>query len=119
MKLRPTLALYIALCLTAALVLSCAPASGGKWKDGAYQGKAEGLHADISLTVTIEKGRIAKITIDQQGETAGVSDLAFTRVPAEIVKSQSTKVDAVSGASVSSKAIMAAVEDALTKAVKQ
>ena len=55
MNLRPTLALCITLCLAAVLVLSCAPASGGKWKDGAYHGKAEGLHGDISLTVTIEK----------------------------------------------------------------
>jgi uncharacterized protein with FMN-binding domain len=118
MNLRPTAALCLTLCLTAALVLSCGPASWGNWKDGAYQGKAEGLNGDISLTVTIEKGRITKISIDQQGETAGVSDLAFARIPAEIVKSQSTKVDAVTGASVSSKAIMAAVENALTKAVK-
>jgi uncharacterized protein with FMN-binding domain len=117
MRFSARLALCLAMCATVALMVSCAPA--GKWLNGTYQGKAEGLHSDIAVTVTIEKGRIASVKIDQQGETAGVSDLAFTRIPGEIVKNQSAKVDAVAGASVSSKAIMAAVEDALTKAVKQ
>jgi uncharacterized protein with FMN-binding domain len=117
MKSVTRLAVCLALCASFALVVSCAPA--GKWQNGTWQGRAEGLHSDIAVTVTVEKGRIAGVKIDQQGETSGVADLAFTRIPEEIVKAQSTKVDAVAGASISSKAIMAAVEDALTKAVKQ
>jgi uncharacterized protein with FMN-binding domain len=119
MRFSARLAVCLALCASFVLVVSCTPAPSGHWQNGTYQGKAEGLHSDIAVTVTVEKGRIAKVAIDQQGETAGVSDLAFTRIPEEIVKAQTTKVDAVAGASVSSKAIMAAVEDALTKAVKQ
>ncbi len=108
--------LFLALLLAAAFLLSCS-GSGPKWKDGAWPGKAPGVHGDLLLTVTVEKGRIAKITIDQQEEAAGVTDVAFARIPAAIIKSQSPKVDAVTGATGSSKAIMAAVEDALTKAV--
>jgi uncharacterized protein with FMN-binding domain len=106
----------LAAILSASLLFSCSAPS--KWQDGAWQGKAEGVHGDVLLTVTVEKGRIARIVIDKEEEAAGVSDLAFTRIPEEIVKNQSSKVDAVSGATGSSKAIMAAVEDALTKALK-
>jgi len=115
--MRTTRAVMIAAAICGLLVASCS--SGGKWAEGTYQGRAPGVHGDVLLTVTVEKGRIAKITIDKQEEAAGVSDLAFTRVPEEIIKSQSTKVDAVSGASGTSNAIMAAVEDALSKAVKK
>jgi urocanate reductase len=118
MKYSFRLAACLAMCAAALLVVSCAKAPAGKWMDGAYQGKAEGLHADILVTVTVKGGRIAEVKIDQQHEAAGVSDVAFTRIPEQIVKEQNPKVDAVTGASYTSKAIMAAVEDALTKAVK-
>jgi uncharacterized protein with FMN-binding domain len=110
--------LSLTLLAAALLVFSC---SGGasKWKDGSWQGKAPGIHGDVLLTVSVEKGKIAKITIDKEEEAAGVTDLAFTRIPETIIKQQKTQVDAVSGATGSSKAIMAAVEDALTKAVRQ
>jgi uncharacterized protein with FMN-binding domain len=116
MKITARVCLFLSVLLSASFLLSCS-GSAPKWKDGAWQGKAEGVHGNVLLTVTVEKGRISRITIDQQEEAAGVTDVAFTRVPAAIIKSQSPKVDAVSGATGSSKAIMAAVEDALTKAV--
>jgi Uncharacterized protein conserved in bacteria len=116
MRITRRVSLCLAAFLMASLFFSC---SGSKWKDGAWQGKAEGIHGDVLLTVTVQKGRIAKITIEKQEEAAGVTDLAFSRIPETIIKHQSPKVDAVTGATGSSKAIMAAVEDALTKAVKQ
>jgi uncharacterized protein with FMN-binding domain len=110
----------IVVCLAcAALAVSCARPAAAKWNDGVYPGKAEGVHGDIELSVTVEKGKIAKIEVTKQQEAAGVSDVAFERIPRAIIEKQTTKVDAVSGASLSSKAIMAAAEDALSKAVKQ
>ena len=113
--------LRILVCLAAlaaaVLVASCS-AAPSKWKDGAWQGKAEGAHGDVVLTVTVEKGKIKAITVDQQQEASGISDAAFARIPREIVQKQSTQVDGVSGASLSSKAIMAAADDALAKATK-
>jgi uncharacterized protein with FMN-binding domain len=118
MKSASRIVVSLACAAVASLVVSCArPAA--QWKDGVYPGKAEGVHGDIELSVTVEKGKIAKIEVTKQSEAAGVSDVAFQRVPQEIIEKQSTTVDAVSGASLSSKAIMAAAEDALRKAVKQ
>jgi uncharacterized protein with FMN-binding domain len=99
------------------LAVSCGAA--GKWVDGEFQGKAEGAHGEIAVQVTVGKGRIAKVEVLSQKEEAGVSDVALQRVPEEIVKKQSTEVEAVSGASMTSKAIMAAAQDALQKASKK
>jgi uncharacterized protein with FMN-binding domain len=63
----------------------------------------------------VVNGKIANITILSHSETPMLSDAAFNNVPAAIIAAQSTQVDAVSGATVTSKAIMAAVNDALYK----
>jgi uncharacterized protein with FMN-binding domain len=119
MNLARKLAVCVACAAMAAAVVSCARSSGGPWKDGTYEGRAEGVHGEINLTVTVEKGKIARIDVTKQQEAAGVSDAAFAEVPRKIIEKQSTTVDAVSGASMTSKAIMAAAQDALAKAVKQ
>lgn len=116
-KARTRLSLGVALALAAMLAVSCGGPS--RWKDGKYEGKGEGVHGVVVVQVTVAKGRIAGIEILEQHEEAGVSDLAFQRIPAEIVKEQSLEVEAVTGASLSSKAILAAARDALQAASKQ
>ena len=120
MRIARSISVCLACAAMAALIVSCGkPAqSAAQWKDGAYTGKADGVHGEIDLTVTVAGGKITAVEVTHQSEAPGVSDLALQRVPQEIVAKQSTKVDAVSGASLSSKAIMAAAEDALSKAVK-
>lgn len=88
------------------------------WKDGSYNGKAEAVHGDIEMSVEISEGKIAKINVVSQAETSGVSEVAFEQVPSSIIEKQTTEVETVAGATVSSQAIIAAVEDALNKAKK-
>jgi uncharacterized protein with FMN-binding domain len=111
------MALGIVMAAALALAVSCGGAS--KWRDGVYPGKAEGVHGLIEVQVTVAKGRIAKVEVTAQNEEPGVSEVAFKRVPEEIVKKQSFEVEAVSGASMSSKGIMAATQNALQAAIKQ
>ena len=86
------------------------------FKDGSYTGKAEGMKGDIEVSVEVAGGKIAKVNIMSQNETVGVADLALENVPAAIVEKQGTEVDTVAGATVSSEAIIAAVDEALAKA---
>lgn len=104
------------LALIVFLMFGCA--SSSKWNDGEYQGSAEGLHGEIALSVVVESGKISGITIDSQNDTAGVSDAAFEQIPQAIIENQSTEVDTVAGATVSSEAVIAAVESALSQAIK-
>ena len=62
--------------------------------------------------------KIANIEILESMETPGICDPAFEAVPKAILESQSTQVDSVAGATQSSAAIMAAVEDALSQIKK-
>ena len=83
-----------------------------------YIGEADGFGGPIKVKVTMDGDKIAKIEVLSHGETAGVSDPAFQTIPDAIIAAQSTQVDVATNATFSSKGIMAAVEDALSKVGK-
>lgn len=83
-----------------------------------YIGEAEGFGGTIKVKVTMDGDKISKIDVLSHGETAGISDPAFSTIPQAIIDAQSTDVDIAAGATYSSKGIMAAVQDALSKVGK-
>ncbi|MGM0414411.1 MAG: FMN-binding protein, partial [Bacillota bacterium] len=62
-----------------------------------------------------DAGEIMAIDIVEHSETDDIADPALEEIPAAIIESQSTDVDAVSEATVTSEAIMEAVAAALDK----
>ena len=80
-----------------------------------YVGRALGFYesSEIVLDVIIEDGEIVEIVVMEQDETPGIGDSAINAVIDRIIENQSTDVDVVSGATVSSKGTMEAVKDAL------
>lgn len=89
----------------------------GQYKDGTYQGSGSGFHGGTTtVTVVVSGGKISEITVDSNGDTPSFFNAAYTTVSSEIISSQSTDVDAVSGATYSSRGIMSAVADALQSA---
>lgn len=88
----------------------------GKYKDGSYTGTGEGKYGPIKVEVSVEKGKIKDVKVLEHSETPGLSDPILQKIPAEIIKKQSTEVAAISGATVTSDAIKQAVTDALKNA---
>ena len=91
--------------------------AAGKYKDGKYSGSAAGFRGQVNVTVTVENGNITDITVDSHDDDREFFDKAEDKVIAAIIKSQDTEVDAVSGATFSSKGIMNAVANALDSGV--
>ena len=73
------------------------------------------IGGEIKVKVTMAGDKIAKIEVLSHNETAGISDAAFEQIPEAIIAAQSTSVDAVSGATKTSEALIAAVNDALSQ----
>lgn len=88
----------------------------GTFVPGTYTGKAQGMNGDVVVSVTFDKDAITAVEVTEHAETAGISDPAIANVPAAILAAQSTQVDAVSGATVTSNAIISAVNDAIVQA---
>ncbi|MDD7584966.1 MAG: FMN-binding protein, partial [Coriobacteriaceae bacterium] len=67
--------------------------------------------------MTVKGGKIAEVTVGDNSETQGIGSKAIEQLPEAIVAANGTEgVDAVSGASVTSKAIFTAVDEALEQA---
>ena len=81
--------------------------------DGVYQGTGTGYRGSINVTVTVSGGNITAITVDSYRDDAQFFNRAKSTVINEILQTQSVEVDAVSGATYSSRGIMSAVADAL------
>jgi uncharacterized protein with FMN-binding domain/Pyruvate/2-oxoacid:ferredoxin oxidoreductase delta subunit len=88
-----------------------------KFKDGTYKGVGTGYKPGLTVSVTVKGGKIITVQIISSNETPGFYEKAFSEVPKQIIAAQSTNVDIVSGATFSSRGIMAAVKNALSKAV--
>lgn len=85
------------------------------YKDGTYYGTGKGFAGTMKVKVDISGGKIASISIvstkDGDNYVKSASSLLDT-----IVEKQSTNVDTVSGATFSSRGIIAAVRSALSQA---
>lgn len=83
---------------------------------GTYEAEGTGIGGAVKVAVTVSETAIEKVEVLEHSETAGVCDPAIERIPAAIVQRQSLAVDTVAGATITSKAILAAAETALTAA---
>lgn len=85
-------------------------------QDGTYEGSALGFGDTITVAVTIQNGAITDISVlDASGEDRPYYNQALT-VLDEILSTQSTEVDTVSGATLTAEGLIDAVADALGKA---
>ncbi|MDO5531395.1 FAD-dependent oxidoreductase [Sutterella sp.] len=84
---------------------------------GTYEAEAAGKLSPVRASVTVDaSGRITDLSVDVSGETPDLGGAAAKQMVPAILEHQSTAVDGVSGATVSSEAIRSAVVAALAKA---
>lgn len=84
------------------------------FEPGSFTVTAPGHNGDLPMTVTLSQERIESIDIDTSGESEGIADVVFTRIPQQIVEGQTLNVDVLSGASVTSNGVI----DGVAKAIK-
>ena len=92
-------------------------ASDATYIDGVYEASGTGIGGAVPVTVTIEGGVIVSVEVGENSETDGIGTVAIDQLPALIVAANGTEgVDTVSGATVTSTAILTAVEACLAEA---
>ncbi|MDR1211310.1 MAG: FAD-dependent oxidoreductase, partial [Spirochaetaceae bacterium] len=74
------------------------------------------MHGPLSVEVSLSTGSITDVRVTANVETPGVSTWAIEGIPRRIVEQQSLAVDVVTGVSITSGAIIRAVEDCLSQA---
>ena len=79
-------------------------------------GTGVGKDGDIKVQVTFDANKIQSIKVLSQNENPVLAEKVFTDLKDNVVKTNSTDLDAISGATFSSKGFLAAVKDAAKKA---
>ena len=97
----------LALCMAVSLCACTATAEE-------LTGEAEGYGGPLKVAVKVENEKITQVRVISHQETEGVGTKAIDALPDAIVAANSTQVDIVSGATYTSRAILAAVDQAMS-----
>ena len=103
--------------LTALAVgLASAGLSSGAAAAQTFEGTATGKHGDITVAVTFDQNKIADIRIVKEEENPVLTQKVYKDLREAIIAGNSVAVDSISGATLSSDALKAAVKAAADKA---
>ncbi len=92
------------------------PADDTLFNPGTYEAEAQGFGGPVKVTVTVTGDAITDVAIVGDAETPALGGVAVANMGAAIMEAQSPNVDGVSGATVTSKAIITAATAALEAA---
>ena len=109
--------------VTAAGLAACNAASSasgvssatGIYTPGTYTATAKGM-SEITATVTFDANTITKVELDLSGETESIGVAAKDKLIEQIMNAQTSQIDGVTGATVTSKAVQNAVADCIQQA---
>lgn len=108
---------WIALFMTVVLTVCLAgSALVQQYTPGRYIGESGGRNGVVKVAVEFSEDRIIAAEVVESSETAGISDAPIRELPARLVEFQSLALDTISGATLTSDAIIAAMEDAALQA---
>lgn len=85
----------------------------GNGENKTLEGSAQGYGGEVKVTVEVKGDDIISVEAVGEKETQGVGSNAIEQLPDKIEESDSTDVEVVSGATVTSNAIKEAVDKAL------
>lgn len=107
------------LCLS--LLSGCTQLLSGKEKepgassDVTFTGVAKGFGGDVEVTITFQGDQMIAVTAKGEKETEGIGSKAIEELPDEILKSNSAEVETITGATVTSDAIIEAAKSAIAQ----
>ncbi len=91
-----------------------ASAEDGLYTPGTYSAKADGI-GTITVTMTFSTNKITDVILDVSGETPSIGQAAAKELRNQLMLTQDSKIDGVSGATITSSAVMKAA----TKCIEQ
>lgn len=73
----------------------------------------KGYGGDITVTLTVEGNKITDVKAEGPGESLTIGSVAVEQLPARILEQNTTEIDGVSGATITSAVLLSAARDAL------
>lgn len=110
MKLSKIFSLFLSILI---LFISCEKKQSSL-RDGTFIGKGNGRNGPLEVSITVKDGKIVDAEITKDAETPNIADNAKKEIIERFLKDGSTAMlDAVSGATITSNAILDALDEAV------
>ncbi len=90
--------------------------SAGTYTAGTYSATEKGFGGDVTVTITTDSESITNVEIVGEDETPEKGGVAMEEIASAILDAQSTEVDTVSGATITSEAAISAAANAIAQA---
>lgn len=119
--MKKVLKTVLAFGLAASLLSGCSQSAkqpeGQTYQAGTYTGISEnGKGGKLALTMEFSDQAIISAEVTEHHETPNISDAPLEQIPQQIVDQQSLNIDVISGATITSDAILEAAADAVRQA---
>ncbi|TCK92767.1 fumarate reductase flavoprotein subunit [Natranaerovirga hydrolytica] len=86
------------------------------YNSGTYASEVEGHNGNMVVEVTFSDAKIMQIEVIEHSETIDIVEPVFENMPRAIINNQTLAIDAISGATVTSVALLSAIEDTVEQA---
>lgn len=107
-----SIAMLLSACGSTGSSIASSTAASATAASGVYEGSSVGMQGTVTVSMTVEDGKITNVELTECHETPSVASVAMERLPQQMVEHQTTKLDAVTGATLASNAIMRAASAA-------
>ena len=108
---------YLSLLLAMMMALSmCGFASAEAYTPGTYEASVNGMNGHVVVTMEFSENAILSVNAVGEKETKGLGDVAIEKLAQLVLEQQSIDVDVVSGATVSSQAMLQAADSCIKQA---
>ena len=85
-------------------------------KDGVYTNSAKGNSGEVTVELVMKSGVISEVKVIDHHETPGLGDIAMEQIISLMLANNSTNIDAIAGATLSSNALIDSVNAGLKQA---
>ena len=108
----------LAACESASSTAASSAASGGEalYTPGTYTGTAQGI-GEIKVTMTFSESAITEVVVDASNETESIGGVAAPTLQEALMEMQSSEIDNVSGATVTTNAVKQAAASCIQQAM--
>jgi uncharacterized protein with FMN-binding domain len=118
-KIKPHFIIPLLLCSLSVFILACLALPSAReagYTPGAYEGTGNGYRGPIHVRIQISAAGIEDIAIVSHQESSFPGLAAMEELLEQVLETGESDLDAISGATYSSRGFLQAVEDALEKA---
>ena len=108
MKMNRLLSMIVVAALLLTALVPAASLAEALYTPGTYTAAKPGMRGDVVVTMTFDETSILSVTAEGASETPNIGTLALEQLPGAILEAQSAEVDAVTSATITSDALLAA-----------